>query len=321
MAAKPNLIKTSNLSKMDIRKVDFVTQFEKNWDALVEILGVMRPIKKDPGTALTSYRVKMGALQGGKEVGEGEDIPLTKADFIPVKYGTLDIEKYAKAVSIESVEKYGARLAVDKTDEEFRNELQDEVMTRFYDFAKTGELEITATNFQQAIALSIGAVKYRFKKMHRNAKKVVLFVNTMDVYTYLGEANISVQNQFGFEYMKNFMGADTVILTAEVDPGTVIAIPADNIVLYYTDPGDSDYADLGLNYTVSGETNLIGFAAQGNYSNATGEAYALMGFTMFAEFIDAIAVATFASTAPSFNFKDPDAIEDEEDPEDPEAGE
>ena len=46
-------------------------------------------------------------------------------------------------------------------------------------------------------------------------------------------------------------------------------------------------------YTVSaGETNLIGFHTQGNYNTAVSEAFAIMGLTLFAEYIDAIAVVT-----------------------------
>lgn len=47
---------------------------------------------------------------------------------------------------------------------------------------------------------------------------------------------------------------------------------------------------MGLQYTVDGETNLVGFAVQGDYDRATSVSYALMGFTLMAEYIDAIAV-------------------------------
>ena len=49
-------------------------------------------------------------------------------------------------------------------------------------------------------------------------------------------------------------------------------------------------------YTVSGETNLIGFHTQGNYHTAVSEAFAVMGLTLFAEYIDAIAVITIDET-------------------------
>ena len=67
----------------------------------------------------------------------------------------------------------------------------------------------------------------------------------------------------------------------------------ENIDLYYIDHSDSEFEQLGLSYTVEGETNLIGFHANGNYSTAVGESFALMGMTLWAEYIDGIAVITF----------------------------
>ena len=75
--------------------------------------------------------------------------------------------------------------------------------------------------------------------------------------------------------------------------GDVIATPVENIDLYYVDPSDSEFARLGLNYTTQGETNLIGFHAQGNYGTAVGESFALMGMTLWAEYKDGIAVVKF----------------------------
>lgn len=65
------------------------------------------------------------------------------------------------------------------------------------------------------------------------------------------------------------------------------------IYLYYIDPSDSEFARLGLNYTVQGETNLIGFHAQGNYTTAVGETFALMGMKLWAEYLDGISVVSF----------------------------
>ena len=128
--------------------------------------------------------------------------------------------------------------------------------------------------------------------MHRNATEVVAFANVLDVYEYLGGASITVQNQFGFNYIKDFMGINTIFLCSddEVARGRIIATPVDNMVLYYVDPAMSDFARAGLNYTVDGETNLIGFHTEGDYNRAISNSYALMGMTLFAEYIDGIAV-------------------------------
>ena len=274
------------------REVDFVTRFAQNWEALRQILGIMRPIEKAPGTKLTSYKASMksDALQGGASVGEGDEIPYTEFKVEPVAYDDVTLEKYAKAVSIEAVTKYGAAIAVQKTDEAFLNELQNVVLDRFYTFLATGTLTDTADSFQMGVAKSIGLVKDKFKKMHRNITGVVTWVNTLDAYEYLGAANLTVQTSFGIDYVENFMGAQVFILSSEIARGKVISTPVENIDLYYVNPANSDFAQLGLQYRTDGETNLIGFHANGDYSHAVGESFALMGMALWAEYLDGISV-------------------------------
>ena len=274
------------------REVDFVSRFSDNWESLREILGIMNPVRKQPGTTLVSSKATI-TLEDGN-VPEGAVIPYSKAKVEPVAHGELTIEKYAKAVTIEDVNKYGAAVAVQKTDDAFLNELQTVVLEDFYEFLQTGTLTSEESTFQMAVAMAIGKVVDKFKKMRKNASGTVVFVNTLDAYRYLGAAELTVQNAFGIQYIENFMGADKMILSSEIPEGKVIALPSDNIVLYYVDPSDSEFAKLGLNYTVDGETNLIGFHAVGNYSTAVGESYAIMGMKLWAEYIDAIAVVTVA---------------------------
>lgn len=292
MPAKSNLTVASDIT-VRAREVDFVTRFGKNWDALRTILGIMRPIAKTPGTRLISYETKMkGSLNGGASVGEGEEIPYTEFTVEPVYYGDITLEKYAKAVSIEAVNKYGAEVAVQRTDDAFLNELQGSVLSRFYRFINTGALTGAETTFQMALAMAKGMVIDKFNKMRRTVTEVVGFANVLDVYEYIGAANITVQTAFGFQYVKDFLGYSTLFLLSapDIQRGRVIALPVENIDLYYVDPSNSDFAQLGLNYTVQGETNLIGFHANGDYSHAVGESFALMGMTLWAEFLDGISV-------------------------------
>lgn len=295
MPAKTNLIMTNDIH-VTAREIDFVTRFERNWQHLRDILGIMRPIKKQPGAVLKSKYAE-GTLQSGK-VGEGEEIPYSKFVVKEKDYAEMTIEKYAKAVSIEAIKDHGYENAVQMTDDEFLFQLQTDVTGRFYNYLKTGTLTSTETTFQMALAMAKGRVENKFKQMHRNVTGVVGFVNILDVYEYLGAAEITIQNQFGFQYMKDFMGFNTIFLLSdsEIPRGQVIATPVENIVLYYVDPNESDFARAGLVYTVSGETNLIGFHTQGNYHTAVSEAFAVMGLTLFAEYIDAIAVITIDET-------------------------
>ena len=277
------------------REMDFVTRFGDNWDALRNILGIMRPIRKTPGTSLVSYTAEIALESGAVE--PGEVIPYSKATITQAAKADLTIEKYAKAVPIEDVNKYGAEIAVEKSDDAFLTKLQNVVLTKFYTFLKTGTLTKTATTWQDALAKAQGEVLNKFATMQKDVTAVVGFANILDAYAYLGTADITVQTQFGLTYIKDFLGYSTLFLlpTAQIDRNMVIATPVENIDLYYIDPGDSEFARLGLNYTTQGETNLIGFHAQGNYSTAVGESYALMGMALWAEYLDGIAKITVSA--------------------------
>ena len=277
------------------REMDFVTRFGDNWEALRNILGIMRPIRKTPGTSLVSYTSDV-TLESGT-VGPGNVIPYSKATITQVAKADLTIEKYAKAVPIEDVNKYGAEIAVEKSDDAFLTKLQNVVLGKFYTFLNTGTLTGTATTWQAALAKAQGEVLNKFATIQKDVTAVVGFANILDAYDYLGAADITVQTQFGLTYIKDFMGYSTLFLlpAAQIARNTVLATPVENIDLYYIDPGDSEFARLGLNYTTQGETNLIGFHAQGNYSTAVGESYALMGMALWAEYLDGIAKITISS--------------------------
>ena len=275
------------------REVDFVTRFNDNWEALRNILGIMRPIRKQPGTSLVSYTADIALEDGNVE--PGHVIPYSKATITQARKGELEILKYAKAVPIEDVNKYGAAIAVEKSDDAFLTKLQNVVLTAFYTFLGTGTLTGSAADWQAALAKAQGMVLNKFATIQKDVTGVVGFANILDAYDYLGSANITVQTKFGLTYVEDFLGYSTLFLLPEtqIARGTVIATPVENIDLYYIDPSDSELAKLGLSYTVQGETNLIGFHAQGNYSTAVGESYALMGMALWAEFLDGIAKITF----------------------------
>lgn len=70
--AKDRLTKVENIN-VTVREIDFVTRFADNWEHLRDILGIMRPIKKEPGAVLKSKKAHV-VLQSGA-VEEGNDIP------------------------------------------------------------------------------------------------------------------------------------------------------------------------------------------------------------------------------------------------------
>lgn len=289
-----NTTTTAQFADVHIRELDFVSRFNADWQALLDILGVMRPIRKTPGTKLVSSKASI-VLQDGA-VPEGDEVPLSQATVESVVEKDLTLKKYRKRVTIESVEKYGAAIAVQKTDEAMLNELRGETLDAFYEFALTGTLTGSEDTFQMAVSMAIARVRDKFKKLRLNYGRVVVFANTLDVGRYLGNVNVSVQTQNGVEYLKNVLGADTIVISSQIPEGKVVAIPVDNIVLYYIDPSDGDFDALGLNYTTGNdEANLVGIHREGVYGHASGDTHAIMGMALWAEYIDGIAVITIGA--------------------------
>lgn len=293
MAVTPNTTTTAQIT-IQAKEVDLAARFTSTWEALSEIMGIMRPIRKTPGTRLVSSKASV-TLQDGN-VAEGDEVPLSQATVEPVAHKDLTLKKYNKRVTVEAVEKYGAAVAVQKTDDALLNELQGVVLDEFYAFALTGSLTGNEDTFQMAVSMAIGKVKDKFKKMRLNYGQVVVFANTLDVHRYLGSTTITTQTTNGVEYLKNFLGADVLIASSEIPEGKVVAIPADNIILYYIDPEDGDFKELGLVYTTAGgDTNLIGVHKEGVYGRASGDTHVLMGMAMWAEYLDAIAVISIGA--------------------------
>lgn len=287
--AKANLT-TSAKIETAAREVDFVSRFANNWQHLRDIMGISRLIRKQPGTVLKSKYAEV-TLEDG-DVAEGAEIPYSEAKVKTKDYAPINVEKYAKGVSIEAINEHGYDDAIGLTDDQFLYELQGKVTGKFYTFIGTGMLTSAKSSFQAALAEAQGQVRNKWKKMHKGITDVVGFCNILDAYDYLGASNITVQTQFGLNYIENFIGYSKLFLCGETEVarGQVIATPVENIILYYVSPDDSDFARAGLAYTTDGETNLIGFHVQGNYGTAVSESFALMGLTLMAEYIDGIAV-------------------------------
>lgn len=292
MPAKTNTVMAADI-QTTAREIDFVTRFGRNWEHLRDIMGVSRKIEMLPNTVLKS-KYAQGTLQDGK-VGEGEEIPYSKYTVKTKNYEKITLEKWAKGTTAEAILEDGYENAVQMTDEEMLNDLTADVAGRFYKYLNTGTLKGTSKTFQEAMAMAKGRVLNKFKTMHRTATDVVAFVNVLDVYEYLGtSAVINEQSEFGFNYIKNFMGYKTVFLLAETEiaRGKVIATPADNIVLYYVNPTNSDWARAGFRITTDSNTGIVGVNTRPDYGTFVTVITAVMGMTLFAEYIDGIAVET-----------------------------
>lgn len=285
MPAQSGLTKSANI--IAIREVDFVSRFSSNWEDLRDLMSISRLVQKTPGTILKSKYAEV-TLESGA-VGEGEAIPYSQAEVKEKTYAPIVLNKYKKAVSAEAIADHGYQAAVQMTDDQFLVELQDVVLDKFTAYIQTGTLIRAAATFQAALAKAQGEVRNKWKKMKKGITEIVGFCNILDAYEYLGAANITVQTQFGMTYIEDFLGYSRLFLSSYIPAGKVVATPVENLVLYYINPADADFARAGLNFRVDGETPLLGFHVDGNYNTLVSESTALMGMVLFAEYLDGIA--------------------------------
>ena len=192
-AAPDNMTGTAQVQTR-AREIDFVTSFSKNLQALLDVMGITRMIKKENGSTLKTKKVT-GTLQSGA-VAEGDEIPLSQYQVEEVPFDTIRIEKYRKGVSMEAIAEKGYDAAVQSTDDEFKSDLINVVTGKFYTQLKAGSLVGHESTWQMAVAMAIGKVVDKFQKMKITATGVALWVNTLDVYKYIGAADITLQTAF-----------------------------------------------------------------------------------------------------------------------------
>ena len=231
MGALDNLTKANDMKR--VREVDFVSQFTHNSLAkLIEVLGVTRKIPMMEGTTMYVYSMT-GELVNSGAVDEGDVIPLSKIEQTKTAVGEITLKKFRKAVSAEAIKKSGYQTAVVETDAKLLSLVQSGVRSDLFSFLNgtiTGSTAVEGTGLQEALANGWAQLQIKFED---DTAEAVYFVNPLDVAEYLGSANISVQTAFGMNYIENFLGLGTVIMSARITQGTYIATAKENIIMYY----------------------------------------------------------------------------------------
>ena len=210
------------------RELDFVTRFATNWDALRTILGITRPIKKTPGTRLTSYTATV-ALENGN-VGPGEVIPYSKSTITKATEADLEIEKYAKAVPIEDVVKY------EKDIENYKNAFLTGVNQNTDDYTK---------------------IKYTYEYIIKNTEYDVDSVqnqNILSVFVY--GRSVCQGYAKAFQYLSEELGIQSTLVVGYVgaNEGHAWNMVKCNGQYYYIDCtwGDSSYLENSMSLSTGG---------------------------------------------------------------------
>lgn len=285
----------NNSNTLTAREKDFAMRFQHNWKLLQQILNIARMIKKEDGTVLSYYTAKrIGDLK--PQLGEGEATESVKYEVVKAGTYELKIERHEKETSAQAVMTWGPELAIDKTDRAFMDDLQYDIMDRFYGFLKKGTLTAVRPTFVGALAAAKGALLNRAGALHLTVGEVVGFAGIMDLYNYLGEQQVTIQNLFGLQYVENFLGYRILFLLPDtIISGRCIATFLDNLICYYIDPNDDAFTKLGLKYTTDGETPFIGVHVDPDYKRGVGSIFAVLGLTLFAERIDLISNVTITT--------------------------
>lgn len=279
MAAEANVITSEEMKR--VREVDFVQQFtHTNLDKLIEVLGVTRKIPMMEGTTMYLYTTT-GTLESGA-VDEGEIIPLSKYEQTKTAIGEIKLNKHRKAVTAEAIKKSGLQTALVETDAALIRDIQKDIRKNFFTFLNgtiTGSTTATGVGLQAALANAWGQLQVKFED---DTAQAVYFVNPADMADYLGTANITMQTAFGMNYIENFLGLGTVIMTSQVTKGSFIATAKENIVMYYLTMG-GDVAN-AFELTTD-ETGYVGIkSGYQNEERAQIETLVMDGINFFVEY-------------------------------------
>lgn len=286
--AEANAIMKADVAR--VRMVDFNYQFNGNLSKFMEILGVTRKIAVQEGAVLKALKVT-GTLEDGS-VAEGELIPLSKYQTTEQAMGEAKLNKWRKGTTAEAVLKGGYEQAVGATTDKLVKDVQKKIRADLFAFMAQGTGEASGTTLQSALANGWGKLQVLFED---DAVETVYFLNPLDVAEYLGTAQITVQTVFGMNYVENFLGLGTVILSANVPEGKYYATAKENIVTYFVNVASGEIAN-AFNLTTD-ETGYIGINEYPDNDHAMIMDLIMSGVTFFPERVDGIVVGTIGAGA------------------------
>jgi len=269
--------------------IDLVNNLEKNISSLMELLGVtdLQPVAE--GNTIKIYSTTVGTIPA--QVAEGDEIPLTKVTLAEGTPITMTLKKYRKLVTAESIQKVGREKAIYDTDRALVGAVRGDIKSDFFTALNTGTGTATAgSNLQTQLANNWGAMQVFYKDYGDVAP--VHFVNPLDVATYLGTAQISTQNAFGFTYVEDFLGLGTVIMDASVTAGKVFSTAQENLRGYYVPANGSVGQEFELE---TDETGMVGITHGRVLERASIQSLLMTGVRFFPEVASGVIKGTIGA--------------------------
>lgn len=266
--------------------IDFVEQFGLRLNSLFTLLDMQRIIPMQSGTVVKTY--KSSVTLSDEKVDPGAVIPLSKVKMEEDKTYELEWDKKRKAVTAEDIQKYGFERAINRTDTKFLNQIQRNLRDTLLENLADGTGEQEAENFQRLLARNTAAVKVAFEE---DDPQVISFVNTFDMYDYLGDKDITLQTAFGMTYVENFLDNRIIFLSGDIEEGTVYSTAVDNMVFYHADVSGGAIAE-AFDFTTT-EDGIIAVTHDINKTRLTAETITLFGALWLAERLDGVIVGEF----------------------------
>lgn len=261
--------------------VDLVNNLATNIIELQNLLGIITMQPMSAGTLIKQYAMEVGTI--ATQVAEGEEIGLTKVTRTLSNTIELKLNKYRRQTTAEAIQKVGQAIAINDTDAKLVGAIRGEIKKAFYTNLATGTGSATGATLQAGLANGWGAVKKRFEDYDATP---VFFISTEDVASYLATAQITLQTAFGFDYVENFLGLGTAIVTPALASGTAYATAKENLHGAYIPANGGDVAQaFGL---TADTTGLVGMTHNANTNNASVDTMILSGVTFFPEYTDGV---------------------------------
>ena len=278
-----NVITTADNDR--VLSIDFIEQFNGSLSKILEVIGAtnLRPVPA--GSTIKIYKTTLTEPEDTRE--EGGVIPLTKVETKLAKTETIDIRYARKATTGEEIQKVGFDRAVSDTDAKLLRSEQSKIRNELMASLAEGTGAASGENFQKALANAWAQTVNAFDD--EDEVSVVAFANPVDVAEYLGNANVTVQEVFGMQYLTGFVGVTGVFLSSRVPQGTLYTTAVDNIKMYYVDVN----GDLGtaLGYTAD-ESGYVGVKHYAGNERATYETGTVVGVKFITENLSGVVVST-----------------------------
>lgn len=248
-----NTTKTTDLAPAI--SIDLTSRMAANIQGLLDVISANELVPMPAGSSIKIYETKVdSSAKPSAQNGEGEIVELTKVKRTLKSTIDIALKKYRRQTTAEAIQKTGIDVALNQTDEVLLKAVQKELKTAFFTLLGTGTGTATAKvkGLQSALAAAWGEIQTLFDDIEATP---IYFVSATDVAGYLSDASVTINTEFGMNYISNFLGLGDVFISPSLTSGTVIATAKENLYCAYV-PANSDVSTtFGL---ISDESGLVG---------------------------------------------------------------